>query len=87
VRGAPLRGWPDRDGHAAFTPSEIAVWSVLAQAAVHGIRENAGLPAELHQASSRIRLVFDSAAPAVRFAAGLRAENTHRKVRWVRRSG
>jgi hypothetical protein len=43
---------------------------------VQGIRDSAGLPVDLDAASARIRLRFETAAQAARFADGLGAENT-----------
>ena len=76
MRGTRLRGWPTREQHGWSTPADRAAWATLAATVVRGIRDSAGLPADLDAASGRIRLDFETSAQAVRFADGLDAENT-----------
>jgi hypothetical protein len=76
VRGTRLRGWPAREQHDWSTPAAHAAWATPAATVVRGIRDSAALSADLDAASARIRLDFETSAQAVRFAAGLGAENT-----------
>ena len=76
MRGTRLRGWPTREQHHWPTPADHTAWATLAATVVRGIRDSAGLPADLDAESARVRLDFETSAQAMRFADGLGAENT-----------